>query len=218
MEDHEAVAALIRDLYWQIDQMGPRGIKDAAGNPYNPSYYKRGLKNAIERGDQAVVEYVQRYLYKPPSDGYKKLEDADSLDLACESLIADADMPYAHLFSDADRQAARDRLAPHIKAIKARKADLRARIDARRAQLPADVGELRGLASHAVTSEDAIAVNLTILERAPDDVVAMNRLGRGYEALGLLEAAGDAFRRVLAINPQNAIAKRRLASVERRLR
>lgn len=136
MEDREAVAALIRDLHWQIDQMGPRGIKDSAGNSYNPPYYKRGLKSAIERGDQEVVEYVRRYLYKSPSDGYKKLEEADSLDLACEALVADADKPYAYLFSDEDRQAARDRLAPHIKAIEARKADRRARIDARGTELP----------------------------------------------------------------------------------
>ena len=217
MEDPEAVDALIRDLHWQIDQMKPRGIKDSAGNPYNPSYYKRGLTNAIERGDDAVVEYVRRYLYKPPSDGYKKLEEADSLDLACEALVSDADKPYAHLFSDEDRQAARDRLAPHIKAIEARKASRQARIEARRSQLPADMSELRGLASHAVSSEDAIAINLVILERAPADVVAMNRLGRAYEALGLLDSASDAFRKALAIHPQNAIAKRRLRDVERQL-
>ena len=216
MDDRETGTALVRDLHWQIGQMGPRGIKNSAGNPYNPSYYKRGLNNAVERGKQAVVEYVRGYLYKPPSDGYKKLEDADSLDLACEALVADADKPYSDLFTDADRQAARDRLAPHIKAIEARKAARLTRIEARRAQLPADVTELRVLAGDPGGSEDAIAVNLRILERAPDDVVAMNRLGRAYEALGLFDAAGDAFGKVLAIDPQNAIAKRRLRDVERR--
>jgi hypothetical protein len=50
MEDREAATALARDLRWQIEQMGPRGIKNSAGNPYNPSYYKRGLTNAVERG------------------------------------------------------------------------------------------------------------------------------------------------------------------------
>src|SRR5215210_4242056 len=114
MNDQDAVAQLISDLHWQIDQLKPRGIKDNAGNSYTPSYYKRGLENAIERGGLEVVEYVRRYLYKPPSDGYKKLEDADSLDRACESLVLDADKPYAWLFSDDDRTAARERLAPHI--------------------------------------------------------------------------------------------------------
>ena len=79
-----------------------------------------------------MVEYVRRYLYKPPSDGYKKLEDADSLDLACESLVLDADKPYARLFTDEDRIAARERLAPHIEAIESRNAEHRARIIALR--------------------------------------------------------------------------------------
>ncbi len=74
INDREAIEALISDLYWQIDQLGPRGIKNAAGHKYNPSYYKRGLENAIERGGPAVAEYVRRYVYKPPADGYTKLE------------------------------------------------------------------------------------------------------------------------------------------------
>lgn len=98
MDDHDATAALVSDLHWQIDQLQPRGIKDKAGNPYNPSYYKRGLTNAIDRGGLAVADYIQRYLYKAPSDGYRKLEEADSLDLACEALVADDSKPYAHLF------------------------------------------------------------------------------------------------------------------------
>ena len=217
MNDREASTELVHDLRWQIDQMGPRGIKNSAGNPYNPSYYKRGLNTAAERGRQAVVEYVRGYLSKPPSDGYKKLEDADSLDLACEALVADADKPYSQLFTDGDRQAARDRLAPHIEAIEARKAASRTRIEARRARLPADVAELRALAGDAVSAEDAVAISLRILEQTPDDVVALNRLGRAYEALGLRDAAGDAFGRVLAIDPQNAIAKRRLRDLQRRV-
>jgi hypothetical protein len=135
MNEHHEVAALISDLYWQIDQMKARGVKDRAGNPYNPSYYKRGLQGAIDRGDTEVVSYIKRFLYKPPSDGYKKLEDADSLDLACETLVADADKPYATLFSNDDRTAARARLAPHQDAVDARKAEQRARIDAAREEI-----------------------------------------------------------------------------------
>jgi|AntDryMetagUQ889_1029465.scaffolds.fasta_scaffold00537_6 hypothetical protein len=134
MSDREAVNALISDLHWQIDQLIPRGIKDAAGNPYQAPYYRRGLATAIERDELAVVEYVRGYLYKPPSDGYKKLEDADALDLACESLVQDERKPYAHLFTDEDRAAARERLAPHVAAIDARRAERRARIDAARAE------------------------------------------------------------------------------------
>src|SRR3954463_7460140 len=139
MNDRDAIAALVSDLHWQIDQLRPRGIKDNAGNPYNPSYYKRGLQNAIDRGGVAVADYIRRYLYKPPSDGYRKLEEADSLDLACEALVADERKPYAHLFTDGDRAAARARLAPHIEAIRARKEAIRTRIDIRRSELPEDV-------------------------------------------------------------------------------
>lgn len=135
MKDNEAIHALISDLHWQIDQMKPRGIKDRAGNPYNPSYYKRGLENAIQRGGTEVAEYVKRFLYKPPSDGFEKLEATDSLDLACEFLVADEDKPYAQLFTDADRVTARERLAPHAAAIEARKTERRADIDAARAKL-----------------------------------------------------------------------------------
>src|SRR3954470_12244205 len=85
MDDREAIDALVSDLQWHIDQLKPRGIKNNIGQPYNPSYYKRGLKSAVARGGLAVAEYVRGYLYKPASDGRKKLEDADSLDLACES-------------------------------------------------------------------------------------------------------------------------------------
>src|SRR3954451_23171920 len=136
MDERDAIAALVSDLHWQIDQLRPRGIKDSAGNPYNPAYYKRGLQSAINRGGLAVAEYIRRYLYKPPSGGYKKLEEADSLDLACEALVADESKPYSHLFTDADRSAAVARLATHIRAIEARKAATQARIDARRTELP----------------------------------------------------------------------------------
>src|SRR3954449_2383787 len=167
MNDREAIAALVSDLHWQIDQLRPRGIKDNAGNPYNPSYYKRGLQNAIDRGGVAVADYIRRYLYKPPSDGYRKLEDADSLDLACEALVADETKPYAYLFTNGDRAAARPRLAPHIEAIQAGKSAISSRIDARGSRLPDDLSELRRLAADATDPEDAGAINAAILRQAP---------------------------------------------------
>jgi len=130
MNERDAVQNLVDELYWQIDQMRPRGVKNAAGNPYNPSYYRRGLEKAIEGGGAAVIEYVRKYLYKPPSDGYKKLEAANALDLACESLVADDGKPYASLFTAEDRAAARERLAPYIEEIDKRNADRRARLEA----------------------------------------------------------------------------------------
>jgi hypothetical protein len=135
MTDQEAISALVGDLQWQIDQMRTRRIKNNAGHPYNPSHYKRGLEDAIDRGGDAVVEYVRAYLYKPPSGGYQKLETEGALDLACESLVVAEDKPYASLFTDEDREAARERLGPHTAAIAARAAERRARIDAARAKL-----------------------------------------------------------------------------------
>ena len=139
MGDKDAVEALIRDLHWQIDQMKPRGIKNSAGHAYVPSYYKRGLADAIERGE--VVEFVRGYLYKSPSGGYKKLEEAASLDLACERLVMDESTLYASLFTDADRAAARERLAPHIEAIETRRDEKRERVIAKRNALRAERGQ-----------------------------------------------------------------------------
>jgi hypothetical protein len=135
MTDQEAIRALVGDLQWQIDQMRKRRIKNNAGHQYNPSFYKRGLEDAIDRGGTAVVDYVKSYLYKPPSGGYQKLEAEGALDLACEALVVAEDKPYESLFSDEDRAAARERLGPHIEAIQARKTEQRARIDAARAKL-----------------------------------------------------------------------------------
>ncbi len=217
MDDRDAIAALVSDLRWQIDQLSPRSIKDKAGNPYTAAYYRRGLKNAIERGGLAVADYVRAYVYKAPSDGFKKLEEADSLDLACEALVAEADKPYAHLFTDEDRAAAQKRLAPHIAAIAARKAAIQARIDARGASLARkDVAQLRALANEATDVEDAVAINVAILGHAPDDSVAMNRLGRAYEALNAIDEAEDIFQRAIAADPGNVIATRRLRDLKRR--
>jgi tetratricopeptide (TPR) repeat protein len=218
MNDSDAIAALVNDLHWQIDQLGPRGIKDKAGNPYNPAYYKRGLNNAIDRGELAVAEYVRRYVYKAPSDGYRRLADADSLDLACEALVADDSRPYAHLFTDADRAAARKRLAPHIEGIENRKAESSARIDARRSELPDDIERLREHAAETTEPEDAIAVNAAILEREPDDGVALNRLGRAYEAIGDIAKAKQTFEHAVEVDPGNTIAVGRLRDLVRNQR
>ena len=215
LDDRDAIAALVSDLHWQIDQMRPRGIKDAAGNPYNPSYYKRGLQAAIDRGGLAVADYIRRYLSKPPSDGYRKLEDANSLDLACEALIADPHKPYADLFTDAERNAARERLAHHIAAIERRNTARARRIAQRRAELSDNLDELRNRATRPEDPELAVAVNTAIIDQAPEDTVALNRLGRAYETLGRPDEAKAAFRRVLELDSTNPIAGPRLHALER---
>lgn len=205
LEERAAVAALVSDLQRQVDQLKPRGIKDKAGNPYTASYYKRGLKSAIERGGLAVVEFVRGYLYKPPSEGFKKLEEKNALDLACEYLVADPEKPYAHLFTDEDREAARRRLGPHLEAIAARKNPV-----AKIAALPDDLAELRSLAEADPAPEDAIAINAKIADAAPDDVIALVRLGRAHLDMRHDAEAIEVFERVLELDPGNAIARRRL--------
>jgi tetratricopeptide (TPR) repeat protein len=209
---------LISDLDWQIDQLPRRGIKDNAGNPYNPSYYRRGLKKAIDRGGLAVADYVRSYLYKPPSDGYRKLEDADSLDLASEALVADADKSYAHLFTDADRARAQSRLAPHREAIERRKAAMKGRVAIRVAELPQDLGELRNLAAQATAPEEALAVNRAIVSQDSRDTAALNRLGRAYEAIGDVDEAEKMFAKVILVDPGNGVAERRLSALAARRR
>lgn len=218
MDDTEAIAQLVHDLRWQIDQMPVRGIRDKAGNPYNPSYYKRGLQNAVNDGGGAVPEFVRGYLRRSPSDGYKKLEEKNSLDLACEALVADETKPYAHLFTEDDRVAARKRLAPYLASIEERRSADEQRIEARRKKLPSGLDELRELADGDLDADDQIAVNGAITQLDPNDPVAFLRLGRAHESRGEFDEAIEAFEGALAADPENAIAKRRKDDVERRRR
>jgi tetratricopeptide (TPR) repeat protein len=210
IEDKTAIAELTGDLRWQIDQMGPRGIKNGAGNPYVPSYYKRGLRTAIDRGGLAVADYVRSYVSKPPSGGYRKLEEANSLDLACEALVADPAKPYARLFTDDERNAAHARLAPHLEAIQTRNTAREQRISKRRADLPVGIDDLRALAAQSPEPEEAVAINTAILDQSSGDVVALNRVGRAYETIGLTDQAKAAFGQVLQHDPTNKIAAGRL--------
>lgn len=57
---------------------------------------------------------------------------------------------------------------------------------------------------------EAIAVNQNILEMFPEDVEALNRLGRAYLELGEYKEAEAAYRRSTEIDPYNAIAVKNL--------
>ncbi len=54
--------------------------------------------------------------------------------------------------------------------------------------------------------EEAVKVNLEILTVTPDDVDALNRLGRAYTELGRIEEARKTTEKVLKIDPFNSIA------------
>jgi tetratricopeptide (TPR) repeat protein len=217
-DDHSAVAALISDLQWQMDQMAPRGILNSAGQTYIPHYYKRGLKGAMQKGDDEVVQFVRDFVRKKPSDGFTKLGDANSLDLACEALVADPDAPYAHLFTEEDRELARKRLGPHLEAIEERKRKRKAAVEKKAGAAGSDLEALQARAQEELEPEDAAAVNLAITQADPADFVAHLRLGRAYESLGLINEAEAAFERVLEIKPDNKIARPRLDALRRRWR
>ena len=128
------------------------------------------------------------------------------------------DKPYAHLFTEEDRAAARKRLAPHIAAIEARKAAQESRVEALGAALPDDVAELRERAAEADDPEPAIAINAAILRHVPDDVVALNRLGRAYASIERFDQARETFERAIAVDPNNRIASRWIKELDHKLR
>ena len=135
MDAQQATRALTSDLQWQIDQIAARGIKNPAGKPFVPALFKRNVERAVDAGEDAVVELVKGVLRKAPSQSFKRFQAADSLDLAPEALVADGDRPYAFLFSDEDRDLARERLGPHLETIEQRQAERRERMQAARAKL-----------------------------------------------------------------------------------
>lgn len=61
---------------------------------------------------------------------------------------------------------------------------------------------------------EAIRVNESILNLFPTDVEAQNRLGRAYFELGQYPAAMAAYRAALAIDPNNAIARKNIRRLE----
>lgn len=58
--------------------------------------------------------------------------------------------------------------------------------------------------------EAAVELNLEILVNTPQNIAALNRLGRAYTELGQKEAAGDAYGQVLKIDKYDVIATKNL--------
>jgi cytochrome c-type biogenesis protein CcmH/NrfG len=81
--------------------------------------------------------------------------------------------------------------------------------------LPDRLEDLLALARADALPADAVAVNRAILARLPQDIPAQNRLGRAYEALGLIAHARGVFKRVIRLDPTNVIAKKRLEEISR---
>ena len=76
------------------------------------------------------------------------------------------------------------------------------------------LGEEARKAAFAGNWEDAVTLNLQIIERFQRDAEAFNRLGRAYIALGNLDEAKDAYTKSLRADPANLIARRNLQRLE----
>lgn len=62
--------------------------------------------------------------------------------------------------------------------------------------------------------EDAVTLNLQIIEHNEKNPDAFNRLGRAYISLGSLEEAKEAYTKALRVDPANLIARRNLQRLE----
>jgi len=62
--------------------------------------------------------------------------------------------------------------------------------------------------------EEAIALNLQLVEKTPKDAEAYNRIGRAHLAMGHLAEAREAYQSALRADPANLIARRNLQRLE----
>jgi hypothetical protein len=113
---HRALLARLREIVIEVPKSG------ALNKGKRPLYVRR-FEDAVERRAEdgpALVAYVRDKVYEPATDSYGALVEAGRSDLAVEALVADADAPWASLFSDEDRDAARTRLGPQIERYEAK--------------------------------------------------------------------------------------------------
>jgi tetratricopeptide (TPR) repeat protein len=204
--------ALLSDC-WDIARALPdSGVLDRARQPYRARRFTRKL-DSVAHDPVELLKYV-RGMARRTSEGFESLVEYNRLDLSVETLIIDESKLYGPLFSTEDRAAAKaklDRQAREVEVLDRDRAQhVRDKEAAIRSRLPEDVEELRTLASKTGDPDEAIAINESILDRVPTDVVALNRLGRAWQEVGLTDQARQTFQRVLELDPRNQIAAGRL--------
>jgi tetratricopeptide (TPR) repeat protein len=210
--------ALLSDC-WAIARALPTsGVLDRDRRPYRAIRFERKL-DSVASDPIGLLEYV-RGMARRTSEGLESLVEYNRLDLSVEMLILDESKIYAPLFTQEDRDAAKAKLARQSGQVEELAKDRarqlhdaevtrQKRIAIIRSSLPTNLEQLKTLASEAADAEDAIAINSAILEQTRD-VVALNRLGRAYEAVGSPDDARSAFEKALAVDPHNRIAAGRL--------
>jgi tetratricopeptide (TPR) repeat protein len=85
---------------------------------------------------------------------------------------------------------------------------------AQKQQTRRQLGEEARKAAFEGNWEDAVTLNLQIIDRFQKDADAFNRLGRAYISLGNLDEAKEAHSKALRADPANLIARRNLQRLE----
>jgi tetratricopeptide (TPR) repeat protein len=212
MPSPEQHRALLSDCRGIARALPDSGVLDDGGHPYRARRFERKL-DSVADNPVGLLEYIRGMAHRT-SDGYEALVKYNRLDLSVETLIIDESKIYAPLFSTENRAAAKaklDRQAREVEnLVRDRAQQVRDKQAAIRSKLPEDVEELRTLASKTEDPDEAIAINESILDRVPTDVVALNRLGRAWRKVGSTDQARQTFQRVLKLDPSNQIAARHL--------
>ena len=84
--------------------------------------------------------------------------------------------------------------------------------------LPTDLSALQALAASTSAPAQAVAVNQAILAQAPEDVPALNRLGRAQQEIGHIKDAATTFGRVLVIDQKDPVARKHVLELAKKLR
>jgi tetratricopeptide (TPR) repeat protein len=216
--------ALLSDCWDLARALPTSGVLDRGRRPYRAIRFERKL-DAVAQDPVGLLEYV-RGMASRTSEGLESLVEYNRLDLSVEMLIIDESKVYAPLFTEEDRTAARTKLArqagqvedlarDRARQVRDEESARQARIAMIGSSLPKELAQLRKLSAQATDPEEAIAINTSILELAVTDVVALNRLARACEAIGMIDQARRAFAKALEIDPHNQIASRRLRQLEK---
>jgi len=210
-------------LEWQDIFRSEIDVRLDNGSRYVPNGGSQGLQ--LLRKDVNAFDEAIRIWGGPSEDpdsgtqGYDRIVDQAGIEYTWEWFLIEPTRPWASAVPEHVRdriEADLDRRDSHALARAKTEAEARQqRIEAHRAGLPLDLAALGRLAAETRDAEAAIAINSAITSREEADLAALNRLGRAYQAIGMIDEAREAFQRVLAVDPANSIASRRLNELSR---
>jgi len=114
-DGHKALLARLREL---VEETPRSGALNAGRKPLYIHRFAQAVENRAQDGD-ALVAYTRAKIHEAPTTSYGALIEAGRPDLTVEAVVADTDAAWASEFTDADRQAARDRLGDMAEAHRA---------------------------------------------------------------------------------------------------